>query len=87
MGHRAGSGHTLGRGSTVATASWIQGEERQLHRMLTVAFLLLLVPATIARLTGWRWRPWPAGPEGYRSIVSEARSAADSCVPAGFMGW
>lgn len=73
--------------TAIATSSWIQGDERQLRRMLKVAFVVLLVPATLAWLTGWRWRPWPAGPEGYRSVVSEARSAADSVVPVGFMGW
>ena len=31
----------------------------------------LLVVASAARLTGWRWRPWPPGRHGYRSVVRE----------------
>ncbi len=69
-----------------SVGKWVDREDRQLRRMLAAGFVLFLVPATVAWLTGWRWRPWPPGPEGYRSIVSEARAAAGTYVPYAFLG-
>lgn len=68
-------------GIRLAAESW------QLRQMLTLGTLLFLVPATIARLSGWRWRPWPPGPQGYRSILGEARDASHTYVPYGFVSW
>lgn len=62
-------------------------ERRQLQRMILVGFIALLVPAMIARLTGWRWQPWPPGPQGYSSIIAEAKAAADTYIPLGFIEW
>ncbi len=62
-------------------------DRRQLQRMIQISFIALLLPALIARLTGWRWRPWPPGPEGYSSIIAEARAAADTYIPLGFIEW
>jgi len=86
LGSWGGTGATglLGRAPRAAR---MQQEDRELRLMLGVGFVLLLVPATLARLSGWRWQPWPPGPHGYRSIVAEARSAADTHIPFGFMGW
>jgi len=67
-------------------SAWAEADRRQLGRLLVAGFVLLLVPATLARLTGWRWQPWPPGPQGYGSIVGEARSAADAYVPLAFSG-
>ncbi len=63
-----------------------EAERRQLSRLLLAGFLILLVPATLGWATGWRWRPWPPGPQGYGSAVSEAREAARSFVPLAFSG-
>ncbi len=38
-----------------------------------VCFASLLPVAAVARLSGWRWRPWPARANGYQSVVQEAR--------------
>lgn len=62
-------------------------DTRQYRWMVTAAFLLLLLPATVARLSGWRWQPWPPGPDGYRSIVGEAREAAQTYIVFAFLGW
>jgi len=70
-----------------ATTALLRAEDTQLRRMLLVGFVFFLVPATIGSLSGWRWCPWPAGPQGRGSIISEARSAADSYIPFAFMGW
>ena len=37
-----------------------------------VCFAVLLPVAIVARLSGWRWRPWPADADGYRSVFKEA---------------
>ena len=38
-----------------------------------VCFAVLLPVAIVARLSGWRWRPWPAGGRNYGSPFEEAR--------------
>lgn len=45
-----------------------------------VGFVASLPVALLARLTGWRWQPWSAGPKGYRSVLSEANHIADQLV-------
>jgi len=75
------------RSQEESTTAWLRAEDTQLRRMLVVGFLFFLVPATIGSLSGWRWCPWPARPEGRGSIVSEARNAADTYIPFAFMGW
>ncbi|MEM9401447.1 MAG: hypothetical protein AAGA44_03030 [Pseudomonadota bacterium] len=37
-----------------------------------VCFSVLLPVAIVARLSGWRWRPWSAPSTGYRSVLREA---------------
>ena len=63
-----------------------EARERQLQRMILLGTLVLIPAAALASLTGWRWKPWPAGPNGYESMLREARSAAESYVPLGFNG-
>ena len=94
--HRAGrTGATIGTGAPGlrfasdarrATTKSFQADEKQMRRMLLAGTVLFLVPAALGRLTGWRWRPWPPGPGGYRSVVSEARSAAGTYIPFAFLG-
>ena len=63
---------------------------REEQRLFTVifccCFVVCLVAATLARLTGWRWRPWSPGPEGYLSIFAGARREAFTVAPVAFMG-
>lgn len=40
------------------------------------SYPFLLTAAALARMTGWRWRPWPPGRDGYRSIVGETSRMA-----------
>ncbi len=68
----------------LAPAVW-EGEIRQFNRMIALGFLLLLVPATIGRLSGWRWwRPETPGVDGKRTILREAWSAAEEAVALTF---
>jgi hypothetical protein len=41
-----------------------------------ICFVVFLPVALLAGMSGWRWRPWPPGPEGYGSALGEARSMA-----------
>ena len=52
--------------------------------LLLVCFAVLLPIAFVARLSGWRWKPWPAGDEGYRSPIQEAKAAAVTIAGAAF---
>jgi len=49
-----------------------------------VGFAASLPLAFVARLTGWRWQPWSAGPNGYRSVLSEADSMAKQLVAVAY---
>lgn len=39
-----------------------------------ICFAVFLPVAVLARLSGWRWRPWSASSKGYRSVIKEAQS-------------
>lgn len=44
------------------------------YRLIKViCFSVFLPTAFLARIGGWRWQPWPAGPGGYGSVFEEAR--------------
>jgi light-harvesting complex 1 beta chain len=58
---------------------------RQYRRLFGLCFVVFLIVASMARMTGWRWKPWPPGPEGYRSIIAEAKREAHIVVPFAFM--
>jgi light-harvesting complex 1 beta chain len=60
-------------------------EHRQYRRLFGLCFVVFLIVASMARITGWRWKPWPPGPEGYRSIIAEAKREANTVVPFAFM--
>lgn len=53
-------------------------DQLQFRLIYASSFVVCLAGATLCRLTGGRFRPWPPGPTGYRSIVAEARSAANT---------
>ena len=53
-----------------------QGTRAYYLMLRAVCFALLLPVALLARLSGWAWRPWEAGPGGYESAPREAWSQA-----------
>jgi hypothetical protein len=66
-------------------SEWAEREVRQFHRMLALGFVLLLIPATIGRLSGWKWwRPEAPGKHGKRSILGEAWGAAEEAISLTF---
>lgn len=44
--------------------------------LMLICFAALLPIAVVARLSGWRWQPWPSGPDGYESIFRESLTMA-----------
>lgn len=59
----------------------IRRDEMWHCRLLYLVCLLALLPvATLAAMTGWRWKPWPRGAAGYRSAWREAHSMAEIAV-------
>jgi len=66
----------------------VSREERWHCRLLwLVGFAASLPLAIIARLTGWRWQPWSARPDGYRSVLSEADSMATQLVALAYSAY
>lgn len=51
-----------------------------------VSFVACLPVAVIAQLTGWRWKPWDSGLEGYGSAIHEADAVANTIVELSFSG-
>jgi hypothetical protein len=70
-----------------ARSDWNRREMRQFRWMVAVALPLLLAVATVARLSGWRWKPWPPSGKEYRSVLQEATEAAETCISFAFGGW
>jgi len=62
-----------------------RSERRQFLLMVALAFPLLLGVALIARLSGWRWQPWPPGRDAYRSVFHEAKAAAETYIGFAFV--
>jgi len=65
---------------------WIAADQRQFRWMVAIGFFVLLLPALLGRLTGWRWQPWPPGGAKYGSVVGEAKGAAENYIQFAFSG-
>jgi len=61
-------------------------EAREFGALLTIAFVFFLAAALIGRVLPARWRPWPPSGRRHRSVVAEARAAADAFMPFALMG-
>lgn len=61
--------------TTMDKAPVSKREDRLTGRVIEASCFIVLLPISLlARLTGWRWRPWPPGPSGYGSVLGETRS-------------
>ncbi|MBZ8132205.1 hypothetical protein [Afifella sp. IM 167] len=60
-------------------------EERDFRLIYWVSFSFFLVVCVFARLLPPQWRPFPPGPNGRRSVIDEARAAANTTIPFAFM--
>ncbi len=60
-------------------------DQLQFRLIYAVCFVVCLFGATISWATGRRFRPWPPGPGGYRSILAETRSAANTVAVMAMM--
>jgi len=68
---------------TVSPGAMRRGEERDFRLIFMASFLLFLCAALAARLMPRTWRP--AGMSGRRSVLEEARAAANNAIPFAFM--
>ena len=60
---------------TMDTTCLNKRDDRFSGRLIEASCFTILLPITVvARLSGWRWRPWPPGPDGYNSVLGETRS-------------
>ena len=60
-------------------------EAKQFHLIYAACFVVFLVVALVSRLLPGSWRPKLAGARAQRTILGEAREAADTFVPFAFM--
>ncbi|MEE4172787.1 MAG: hypothetical protein V2I57_00865 [Xanthomonadales bacterium] len=60
----------------VGTSTMRKREDRLSTWLIEASCFVVLLPISlVARLTGWRWKPWPPpGPNGYRSVLGETRA-------------
>lgn len=62
-----------------------EDEAKEFHRIFIMSFIIFVVIALIAHILVWQWRPWLPGPEGYTSIIAEAKAIAYTYIPFAFM--
>jgi hypothetical protein len=53
-----------------------QGDKSSGRLIQGACFLVLFPVALVAALTGWHWKPWPPGPDGYGNVIAESSSMA-----------
>jgi hypothetical protein len=70
------SGSEESMNHAVSTSSMRKREDRLSTWLIEASCFAVLLPISlVARLTGWRWQPWPPpGPNGYRSVLGETRA-------------
>ncbi len=61
---------------TVTTSKRLWGDAVIERLVFVVSYIAVLPIAFFARAVGWRWKPWPAGPDGYLPVLAEARATA-----------
>ncbi len=48
------------------------------------SFIIFTVIAVIAHFLAWQWRPWLPGPNGYASIVNDAKEVVMASLAVAF---
>jgi len=67
-------------------SGFAEREARQFRRIFVVSVFLFLVVAVLARLLPSSLRPWVSAPNERKSVVEEAKAAANRFIPFAFMG-
>ncbi len=52
-----------------------ESEAKEFHGIFVTSFIIFTVIAIVAHILVWQWRPWLPGPEGYTSLVNDAKLA------------
>ena len=60
-------------------------EERQFRRLYMAFFLIFFMVALVGRLLPRKWRPWAGDTGTKRSVIGEAKAAANAILPYVFM--
>jgi hypothetical protein len=61
-----------------------KGESFEYRLLMAVSFTIFLIAAIVSRVLPTRQRVVPGAQR--RSVIDEARAAAETCVPFAFMG-
>lgn len=72
------------RTAGASSAAHIEADDRQLQRLLRIGFVFFLIHTALSRLVWWRRS---TEDKERRSLVAEARDAADTYIPLSFIGW
>jgi hypothetical protein len=67
-------------------AGFADQEMKQFNRIFIASFVVFLLVASIARLLPRSLRPWSSAQKERRSVVDEAKAAANRFLPFAFMG-
>ena len=60
-------------------------EERQFRRLYMAFFVIFLMVALVGRVLPEKWRPWSGDAVAKRSVIGEAKAAANTILPYVFM--
>jgi hypothetical protein len=61
-------------------------EERQFRRIFQISVVVFVALGAIARMLPRDLRPWRSARPGRRSLIAEAKAAANRFIPFAFMG-
>jgi hypothetical protein len=61
-------------------------DAKQFRRIFAVSVIVFLVVAIVARLFPRSLRPWASSADERKSVVAEAKDAANRFIPFAFMG-
>jgi len=72
--------------SNGAMSGFAEREARQFRHIFVVSVFLFLIVGVIARLLPRSLRPWGSRSTEGKSVVEEAKAAANRFIPFAFMG-
>jgi hypothetical protein len=67
-------------------SGFAEGEARQFRRIFFVTVIVFVPAIVVARLLPRSMRPWGSERGEQRSVIAEAKAAANAFLPFAFMG-
>jgi len=71
-------------GRVVSLSGLTEQEAKEFHGIFMTSFIIFTVIAVIAHFLAWQWRPWLPGPNGYASIVNDAKEVVMASLAVAF---